>query len=464
MFENENVKHEGRQGEDSFTEPFGDRTPVKTSQSRTILESEMEGVSTKHPNRDATTWDHTESKEASLADQIATRSPEKPVLRIEDSVEAIDALEDEIDKRLPAITDAVSSAKAKKQRPATRNSPRESRTSVTALPANDKSQDRKPAQKLKIDQTKKATNSPCTTGQKPVRSLAKNRVSSIHKAPFQPTKSTKQPTISNFELPGDAVAKRLKVQREARLGREGEAERGLQQVVAKAAGPLKSTKPPTQASFELSGEAVARKLKEKREERMKNYQDTEVAATKRDFKSRTLRMSQPPLSKPTTTSKARISLALEETLKDSASKNGARPGSGIKGTGQIVSPDTAKRLSTLSNAERTPKTTTKVSARPSVTGTIASGMSTTTSSQRITNNGKTSYQTLRGKEVFERNKIVKSELEKQRKEKEEAAKKARAEAAERGRIASRQWAEKQKARKASAGKASEGEHVTAVAA
>ena len=52
--------------------------------------------------------------------------------------------------------------------------------------------------------------------------------------------------------------------------------------------------------------------------------------------------------------------------------------------------------------------------------------------------------TARGKEVFGRNKVERTETEKSRKEKEEAAKKARLEAAERGRIASREWAERQK--------------------
>ena len=51
---------------------------------------------------------------------------------------------------------------------------------------------------------------------------------------------------------------------------------------------------------------------------------------------------------------------------------------------------------------------------------------------------------LKGREVFNRDRMEKEARERERKEKEEAAKRARAEAAERGRIASREWAERQR--------------------
>ena len=79
-------------------------------------------------------------------------------------------------------------------------------------------------------------------------------------------------------------------------------------------------------------------------------------------------------------------------------------------------------------------------------------MSISTTTQRVTSDGKNAHQTARGREVFNRNRNATQEIERVRKEKEEAAKKARVDAAERGRLASRQWAEKQKARKVSAEK------------
>ena len=52
--------------------------------------------------------------------------------------------------------------------------------------------------------------------------------------------------------------------------------------------------------------------------------------------------------------------------------------------------------------------------------------------------------TIKGKEVFNREKLEKEEVERVMKEKLEAAKKARIEAAARGRAASKAWAEKKK--------------------
>jgi hypothetical protein len=63
---------------------------------------------------------------------------------------------------------------------------------------------------------------------------------------------------------------------------------------------------------------------------------------------------------------------------------------------------------------------------------------------------------LRGKEVFNRNRVELDERERARKEKEEAARRARAEAAERGRIASREWAEKQRMKKMAVEKNTQG--------
>jgi hypothetical protein len=53
-------------------------------------------------------------------------------------------------------------------------------------------------------------------------------------------------------------------------------------------------------------------------------------------------------------------------------------------------------------------------------------------------------QRIRGKEIFERDRLQEEERERERREKEEAARKARAEAAERGRLASREWAERRR--------------------
>lgn len=447
--------------DDSFVNVIENRTPLRMLQTEAQPKPEVERISTEVDQHDTTIFlsgNQTEAKEDSFVDQIVKRSPVKPALRIEDSVEAIDAFEEEIEKvgeQLPAIDNAVSSAKTKKQHTVTRSSPRKKRAVDVAPTAKGKAGSRQSVSRPQNATSNDSANPASTSGSNTIRSRATTRVSSIHKAPFQIRKSSKPPTISKFELPGTAVAQKLKEQREARLAPEGEGVTKPQKIGIKAAKPVKSSKPPTRPSFELPGEAVARKLKEQREERLKQQEGGEPEPKKKQFKARPVRHSQAPVVKPTAASRARMSLAKGEAVEIQHSKSwisSAQPGSSIRRPVSLAPSDASKRQSTLSVAKRTSTATNNPSARPSLAATSTSRMSIATPSQRITSNGKSAHQTVRGKEVFERSKTAKDEVEKARKDKEEAAKKARIEAAERGRIASRQWAEKQKARKASAEK------------
>lgn len=457
--------------DDSFVNVIQTRTPLKMSQNEAAPLLEEEIIPLESEPHDITicpSENQTEAKEDSFVNQIVTSSPVKPALRIEDSVEAIDAFEDEIEKigeQLPAIDNAVSSAKAKKQQTGTRSSPRKKRIVGVTPTAKGKAGSHHPVSRVQNTTANNTANPNLASGPNPIRSKVTTRISSIHKAPFKPQKSSKPPTTSNFELPGDAVARKLKEQHDARLASEGEGAMKPQKTEIKAVQPVKSTKPPTRPSFELPGEAVARKLKEQREERLKLQEGCEAESKKKEFKARPVRHSQAPVVKPTAASRARMSLAVGETVETKPSKprmSNAQPGSSVRRPVSKAQSDASKRLSTLSVAKRMSTATNNPSARPSLAGTSTSRMSTATLSQRTTSNCKGAHQTARGKEVFERGKTAKDELEKARKEKEEAAKRARIEAAERGRMASRQWAEKQKVRKASAEKAG-GQEPVAVA-
>ena len=455
---------DNQKNEDSFLNVIETRTPINKTQSSVLPDTNLAvGEMKEFGSTNTQDANGPEVEEDSFVEQIVNRSPAKAVLRIEDSVEAIDAFEDEIEKigeQLPAIDDAFSLAKPKGQTTETRKSSGAGRNGQVTTSTKGKVESVNSVHRTRGTSGSDTAHLSCAAVPKTVRSTATKRVSSIHKAPFQPSKSTKPPTVSNFELPGDAVSRKLKEQREARLGNgvEGgtkQSERKSQKVEGNAPKPVKSKKPPTRASFILPGEAIAQKLKEKREERLKQQ---EVAAESRNEpKARPIRLSQAATVKPTATSKVRISLAQSEALGNPNSNRtpGNRPRSRATGSGSVAPTDAYKRQSHLSVPKRTPTSTKESLARPSLAGTTTttSRMSAATPLRRITSNGKaTAHQTIRGKEVFERNKSAKDALDRSRKEKEEAAKRARAEAAERGRIASRQWAEKQKVRKASAGK------------
>lgn len=457
-------------GEDSFVTSIKLRTPAKI---RDIgIEEDPSGIGDKSVSADAEEsqsleeskdQEH-ESKDNSSFGRIITRSPAKTMTRIEDTVEAIDAFEDEIEKigeLMPTIGDAVSPVNTKKPtKPVVENAASITNSAGSAKTTRSKAV-RNPEAKggsltngdygVQLDQARAAMHDdPNDTLLKKLTTTAAKRVSSIHKPPFQPTKSSKPPTRPNFELTGDAVARKLKEQREERLRRENAGE--IKKLEIKAAPkPIKSTKPLTYSTFQLPGEAVARKLKEQREQRLKKQEaDSETKST--ESKARRVRPSQPPVVKGTATSKARISLAKGEVAESKKSNSRAptiRPA--VKRSASTAPANTSKRLSSFLVAKRTPPHVTGPSActtsGQSLAATSPSRLSTSIATQRVTSNGKCAHQTARGREVFERNNIATMELERIRKEKEDAARKARAEAADRGRIASRQWAEKQKTRK-----------------
>ncbi|KAF1955534.1 hypothetical protein CC80DRAFT_594277 [Byssothecium circinans] len=223
-----------------------------------------------------------------------------------------------------------------------------------------------------------------------------------------PLKSTKPPTVANFQLPGEAIAAKLKAQKEERLRREAEGEQCTSRPIS-LPPPPKSTKAPTVPNFQLPGEAIAAKLKAQREERLKREEEAEAArkAQASSFKARPAPVRKPPAP-------------VRQTASSAARLNGmAIENAANKRNSVTVSRST-------SNASFNRKSTALGTSRSLVAPTDAAALK------------------LRGKEVFNRDKIEKEARDKERREKEEAAKRARAEAAERGRIASREWAEKQK--------------------
>ena len=406
-------------------------------------------------------------EEDSFVGKIITRSPAKPMTRIEDSVEAIDAFEEEMEKireLMPTISDTMSprTTKTPKKDPANiavskfKSSRAEKSTKIKAVAATARSVSEGVGQRNRQHSLRggevsaKASEDVKDSASKQAPPTAEKRVSSIHKAPFQPVKSTKPPTRPIFELPGDAVARKLKDKREERRRNENEGERKKLEVKS-VLKPVKSTKPLTRPSFELPGDAVARKLKEQRGNRLKE-QEADAEPIRKIFKARPVRASQAPVVKLNATSKARMSLARESTEGENIYNCASSIRLASKQPASVSLGDANRRLSTLSVAKRTHAPVDDPSARiirgPS-RGATSSRLSISAATQCVTRNGNSAHQSIRGREIFERNKTATEELARLRKEKEEASKKARVEAAERGRLASRQWAEKQKERKIS---------------
>ena len=452
------------QEEDSFVDAIRSRTPARPqntgSEYGLILADEETGLAdSKNPQHRGDLSGQEQGPEDSFVGKIITRSPAKLISRIEDSVEAIDAFEEEMEKigeLMPTISDTMSPFKEiPKKNPASiaLSKPKSCRAEKSkkikalagiATPVRQHNL-RRGEVSAKVNEDAKHNAS------KKAPPTAAKRISSIHKTPFQPAKSTKLPTRPIFDLPGEAVARKLKDKREERLRNENEEE--CKKVEVKSVlRPVKSTKPLTHPTFELPGDSIARKLKEQREIRLK--QQEADAEPKKAFKARPVRASEAPVVKSTATSKARMSLARESTQSKNIHNRAPNIRPASKRPASVSLGDANQRPSTLSVPKRTHAALADPSARttrgPSLTATSLSRLSLSVATQRVTPNGNGAHQSIRGREVFERNKTLIEELDRLRKEKEEAAKKARVEAAERGRLASRQWAEKQKARKLSA--------------
>ena len=381
-------------------------------------------------------------------DQIKKRSPSKRVSRIEDSVEALDALEEEIekvDKLIPTTADNLSdTAKTKIQAEV------HPKTAGKKMNGSVRVKDNKTVHIKTV--TGKQSASVRSTAPRP------SILPGANKAVTPPKGSPRKPTIESTSP--------VPAQQSAKVGPQSVTHKRVSSVHKKPFQPTKSAKPPTQATFELPGEAISRKLKEQREERVKRGE--EQANKQRVFKARPVRLSQAPEVKLTAAARARIGLAKGEPVNRSKPVEGTPKPTPSLSVTPSASTVANKRVSSLTVAKRvsavqpTANSSARVTRKPSLaTAGAAHNPSVSGPSRSAPTAEDLALQKVKGKEVFGRTRVEIMEREKARKEKEEAAKKARAEAAERGRVASREWAEKQKLRKMEALKASSGTKVIA---
>jgi hypothetical protein len=205
---------------------------------------------------------------------------------------------------------------------------------------------------------------------------------------------------------------------------------------------LKSTKAPTQSTFQLPGEVVAAKLKAAKDARLAKEAEE---SKKKPFKARPVpaSLSKAPAVRQTNSSIAReqrisgkpielvngihrpMSVADSHHSRSASVSRPFPPKSAVNAPSQLRS-STAMAFNLDSSSNSRP---------PSVAQSNRSG------------SGSGNAVISKGKEVYNRPAQLLAAAEQERREKEEATKKARAEAAARSRALSREWAEKQKAKK-----------------
>ena len=455
--------------EDSFVESIKTRSPIKLS---------------REPSHD------------SFIDSIKSRSPARQASRIEDSVAAMDALEDAIEEiaiKMPHIEDIdLESLVKARQTPAkvlppsarktayatrlTANTPKSARISIAHTPRSTRQSPTKAAMPTKLSEFKtKAT----PLKQAPPRTNS-GRVSTVKPVAKGPTiiKSTTRPSTlvakpAAIEAPKSTMSfSNSPLKAQSNLDKK-RVTNGQLSTSRPAFVPAKSSKPPTKATFALPGEAIQAKLKAQREERAKQEEDDK---DKKTFKARPApsRSSRPSvLPRENKASLARKSSALtadgpmenKENVEPRAAPK-PRPSVAIGSTLDVkkrrnegsaaISANSAVRRTMGSAPLAAPNKKLSPIARPPVAPRPAPRASFAPRVASLTKPTKPSPQSpdsavqskvptkISGKEVYARTKLNLEREEKEKREKEEAAKKARAEAAERGRQASREWAEKQK--------------------
>ena len=426
--------------EDSFIDTISTRTPAPIIHSQDLNEEIV----------DKSTIEVTANKDDSFIGDIVTRSPVRANMRIEDTVEAIDALEEAIEQiteSIPIIIEdrrspvKVLHAEKKIQEPvvgdqhatsdllaakkSTAASSRVKRTAAAKKPAPD-TQRKAPVKRSSFQaaSTTRSSSTPRTLTAK--HSPAKNSVLTPKLAKPSTTTTTAASTTKAAINITTIPNKHTRVSS-----------------ISKAPFvPQRSIKALTRPTFTLPGEVISQKLKAQREERLKRGE--EENSKKREFKAKPIRVSLAPVVRGTATSKARMSLMRGEGSGDRASVASRKEGTGARVA--TAAPRISSTSSTVTNLNGHSIANSK---RANVLSDGASQVRANISAPRAPSLAGPSHvpATSKGKEVFGRALAEQEARDGARKEKEEAAKKARAEAAERGRIASREWAEKMKARK-----------------
>ncbi|KAF2200439.1 hypothetical protein GQ43DRAFT_472706 [Delitschia confertaspora ATCC 74209] len=396
-------------------------------------------------------------------------SPKSP-MRLEESFEAIDALEEAIEEVGKAIPTVKAESKPK--------SPRKARLDARAtLNTHAKTANADTAKKMQPAASRISRNPTTTQSLKPIKPLKPVAPAvKVLRIPSQTVEKASVPHASSVRVPSSKQPQES--QKRVASGTTdylASKRRPISLSFPTPPPPPKSARPPTKPTFQLPGEAVAAKLKaakearKKREEeaakfkaekeaRLKKEQDE--ASKKPTFKARPVPprkiVSTVPV-KQTAASKARLA-AMQGVKPSEDNKLSSFTSAAPTRSSSISTASVTKRQSTVPSSRLASSTSRPGPTAASInrlsmavprmsTAPRQSTVPTAAATKTTPTPAEVATQRVKGREVFNRDKLEKERIEKEKREKEEAAKRARAEAAERGRIASREWAEKQRLKK-----------------
>jgi hypothetical protein len=442
-------------------------TPGKRSTSNKENVEPIELINTTTP---ASTFDSPEVQPSSPSQQTplsdaATQPAASPNAsdisngKTEDPVETLDTLGEAVDETKPEVSEAPASpAKTRTEKP-TGEAEQPKKAKAAPVVRLTKAA----AARLSMAQgtNKDASKAPASTRPRP--SVMPARAGNVRQSvvPTAPSKRV-PPTTNNAKAPATKTSPRPKKETVIPHSKP----RPVSLSFPTPPPAAKSSKAPTKSTFQLPGEAVAAKLKAAREERAKREA---TAASSKDekrpaFKARpapstlnkTLSVRHTAASRARDPAKAGEVAAKPSTststtttgLKRSNTISTSRPRPSVAASSATSKPSASPSTLTVQKRPRPSSmhvSSTTASAataprNPSISS--SSGTASRSSTARITSGASS-----KGKEVYARFGAARDAAENEKREKEDAARKARAAAAEKGRAASREWAEKQRVKK-----------------
>lgn len=347
------------------------------------------------------------------------REMKAPLSTIEDSFEELDQLEDAL-AQVAEQTHSEEHSKRQPPPPAEKPSPQRTTVAKTApstvspaskAPGSMRAGRNEASRGSAVRTSLPPSDSPQEAERTPYKATATPRkvARPASLAPPRPIqKATKAPTIPTFELPGERVARELKEKKAARLSTQLEPQKKVDASPPQRSRSVRSSKPPTIPNFELPGEKISRmkqeRLAKKREE------EERAALERRQFKARPPPSSTTPTVRSTFTSRQRNSTMPGTpgqdgpfpALGDSSPKAGVGKRQSMTMTPSVARTVSIASASTVSSSARGRTFSigsSQVSARTasSSAGSIASGgQRNSVSTQEI------QQQKLRGREIYTR--------------------------------------------------------------
>lgn len=369
------------------------------------------------------------------------REMKAPLSTVEDSIEELDQFEDDIEAITTAASQVSldnlqgkrACAPKAQQTPSPKTGARQASSATNAAQKG-----HKPIWAQRADSRRQSSEDAPTSLPESHQDVSKKQpTATLRKvarpaslAPPKPIqKATKQPTISTFELPGERVARELKEKKAARLSMQFDLPKAAEVHSPQRTRSVRSSKPPTVANFELPGERYSRQKKERFEQKLK--EEEEEARRRRQFKARPSPATAAPTVRSTFTSRQRQTTGQPEQASPYSPTAEPSPKSGAsKRQSVTMTPSTARKISasTASTASATARGRTSSIGSPqastratsSSVGSVASGSKrSSVSAEEI------QQQKVRGRQIYHRDNTTGRSKEQEKRDREEAIKLAR---------------------------------------